>query len=246
MKDLKTCCSLLVLLLLCIASDGQTHVPAGTLLSVMLSSSIDSHKSKAGDQIKARLMQDVELGAGDKLHAGTTVVGEIANVTPSTVSFRFDRLVVHKKTVAIRSNLRAIASMMEIEDAQLPTNTAGGDRGSAEADWNTIQVGGEAVYGRRGGPVMKGNTVVGHSLFGGGVAAVPIAAPGTMCRGSIHEETPQAFWVFSASACGSYGFPDLSITHAGRTTPVGTIVLTSRGRVKVGAGSGMLLRVTSD
>jgi hypothetical protein len=250
MKVLKTQL-FLMFLLACITSVGQTQVPEGTLLPgtllpAMLSSSIDSHKNRPGDEIKARLMQDVPLGNGHKLPAGTRVVGEITDVKPSMVTLRFDRLFVRNNTIAIRTNLRALASMTEISDAQLPTNTVSGDFGSSVDDWNTVQVGGDVVYGRRGGPVMHGSSVVGHSLLGNGVLAVPEAASDSTCRADISSETPQAMWLFSASACGTYGYPDLSIAHAGRSEPIGIVVLAAPDRVRITAGSGVLLRVTGD
>lgn len=237
---MKSRCVLAFVLLASIPLAAQ--LPQGTILPARLSSRIDTRKSKPGDRISARVMQDVPLGRGHKVPEGARLVGEIIQVRPSSVSWKFDQLVVRKKSTPIRTNLRALASFMEIHDAQLPTNTVGGDRGSSDEDWNTVQVGGDIVYGRRGGPVVHGNDVVGHSLFRDGVLATPAADRGSPCRGAIGTDAPQAFWLFSASACGLYGYPDVRIAHAGRSNPIGTITLVSEKRIKIGAGSGILLR----
>ena len=68
---------------------------------------------------------------------------------------------------------------------------------------------------------------------------------GTPSGNTIDENArPQAFWLFSVNARGSYGFGDLKILHSGRTEPLGEITLTSNGKaIKLGKGSAMLLRV---
>jgi hypothetical protein len=72
-----------------------------------------------------------------------------------------------------------------------------------------------------------------------------LANPNGKCRAATDgNDQPQALWVFSADACGVYGFSDLNIIHAGRTSPVGQITLGSTsGDFDVRDGSGVLLRV---
>jgi hypothetical protein len=91
---------------------------------------------------------------------------------------------------------------------------------------------------------MVGSQVVGKYTSQGVLAYVGQDL-GTPCRGTIDDNAhPQAFWLFSVNACGSYGFSDLKILQSGRTEPLGEITLTSNGKaLKVGKGSAMLLRV---
>jgi hypothetical protein len=234
--------------LLMFAADlfAQNTIPSGTILPVALNSSLNSRKTKPGQVITARVMQDVPL-LGSTIHAGAKVVGRVIDVKPANggsgaqISFRFDTLVVSKRRLPITTNLRAAASMMAVEAAQLPES--GPDRGTSQNAWTTDQIGGEVVY-RGGGPVADGLRTVGEPTYGGVLVHVS-AKPGTPCRGDIEgNDRLQALWVFSSDACGVYDFADLKIVHAGRSNPVGEITLASdKGDVNVRAGSGMLLRV---
>jgi hypothetical protein len=226
---------------------AQNTIPAGTIVPVALNSSLNSRKVKPGQVITARVMQDVPLSPGSTIHAGAKVIGRVIDVKPANggtgaqVSFRFDTLVVFKRRIPIITNLRALASMMAVEAAQLPES--GPDRGTSQNAWTTDQIGGEVVY-RGGGPVADGLRSVGEPTYGGVLVHIS-AKPGSPCRGEIEgNDRLQALWVFSSDACGVYDFAGLAIVHAGRTDPVGEITLASdKGEVNIRAGSGMLLRV---
>jgi hypothetical protein len=223
---------------------AQNAIPAGTILPVGLNSSLNSRKLKTGQGITARVMQDVPLSSRLKIHAGAKVIGHVVDVRrapDARVSLRFDTLVISGRSISITTNLRAVASMMAVEDAQIPA--FGPDRGTPENVWTTQQIGGEVVY-RGAGPVADGLQSVGQPAPNGVLVHVS-RKPGTGCRSDNDSKVRlQALWLFSSTACGEYGFPDLAIAHAGRTNPVGEIILTAEhGEVNVRAGSGMLLRV---
>jgi hypothetical protein len=237
---------LIGLLVLSTGLFAQDVIPAGTVLPARLNSSLDSRKSKAGQAITARIMQDVPLPAGGKIPAGAKVTGHVTDMVPasgvtgSSISLQFDAVKSRGRSIPIITNLRAMASMMEVEDAQVPPT--GTDRGTPWAWMTTHQIGGEVVYGQ-GGPVTNGSQVVGQAAPGGVLVRLR-AKPGTSCCAVEGNEGLQALWVFSSDACGLYGFPDMEIKHAGGTNPLGQIILVSAsGHVHISAGSGLLLRV---
>jgi hypothetical protein len=228
---------------------AQTAVPAGTILPVALSSSLNSRKSKAGQVITARIMQNVPLATGSQLRAGTKVLGRVVEVSPAdgthgaTMSLRFDTLVVSKRQIPITTDVRAFASMMAVHEAGLPET--GPDRGTSQNAWTTDQIGGDVVY-RGGGPVANGLLTVGEPTADGVLAQVS-PPPGAKCRGEIGDAARlQALWVFSSDACGTYDLPHITMAHAGRTNPEGEVTLTSdKGDINIRVGSGALLRVNS-
>lgn len=224
---------------------AQAPIAPGTILPVQLNTSLSARKSRPGQIVTGRVMQDVPL-PGSTIRAGSKVLGHVLGVESAArgggakVSLKFDTLKVSNRTVAIVTDLRALASMMEVEAAKLPTT--GPDRGTSENSWNTQQIGGDIVY-RGGGPVAHGQLVVGVPVANGVLVRVA-THPGTKCRAAVSgNDRPQALWLFSADACGIYGFSDLTILHAGRSNPVGEITLGSDRNFVIRSGSGLLLRV---
>ncbi|HTV59297.1 MAG TPA: hypothetical protein VMJ93_10530 [Verrucomicrobiae bacterium] len=225
-----------------------THVPPGTVLPVTLDSSL-SVKSRPGQVITARIMQDVPLGPGVKIRAGSKLLGHVIEVvhpapgSGAAITFSFDSLKISHRTIPVVTDLRAMASFVEIDDAQIPDT--GPDRGTAPAVYTTNQVGGEVVY-RGGGPVADGDEVVGTPVPGGVLGKLR-PNPSGQCRGPIAaNDQPQALWLFSTNACGEYGYPEITIAHAGRSEPFGRITLSSKDAgFNVRGGSGMLLRIIS-
>ena len=219
-------------------------IPAGTIIPLRLNSALRSDKGGSGDAITATVMQDVPLATGETLPAGSKVTGHVVEaITPGKgsdeprISFQFDQIRLGSQTIPITTNLRAVASRSAVLAATpLPTSPDYAD--------DQVQIGGDQISYGSDGPVMVGSQVVGK-YTSQGVLAYGGQDLGTPCRGTIDDnDHPQAFWLFSANACGSYGFDGLTVFHSGRTAPVGEITLSSNGKMlKVDKGSAMLLLV---
>lgn len=231
---------------LVLSAQPQDSIPAGTILPVQLNSTLRASKARPGQQISARVTQDVPLPGGKKVRSGATVIGHVVSDTPAgfgtnaEISLRFDMLRVGRQQIPITTNMRAMASMMEVSEAQVPMT--GPDHGTSEYIWTTEQIGGEIDH--RGYAITHGSEIVGRAV-GDGVLVRPRSNPGTACRSAVDgNDQPQAMWLFSSDACGLYGFPNIILTHAGRTDPIGQITVQSKKHdLLIRAGSGILLRV---
>ena len=221
-------------------SAAGSTLPEGTLLPVSIGHGLNAHKLRAGQTVRLRLMQSVPQTS---VHRGAKVVGRVVSVstpgTPARLAIRFDAVESHGQRIPIRTDLRAIASPTEVQQAQMPEDMS--SRGLNPETWTTQQIGGDQVY-RGGGPVAQGVTEVGKPVAYG-VEGQPRIELGKPCRGLVADNTrPQALWLFSVNACGVYGFPNLTVEHAGRST--GTIELAStNGQLHLGGGTALLLRV---
>jgi hypothetical protein len=219
-------------------------IPAGTILPISLNSALRSDKSERGAAIIATVMQDVPLGKGEMLRKGSKVTGHVVEAsTPgkgsdeSKISFQFDQVQLGKLTIPITTTLRAVASRSEVF-AATPQLT------SPDYADNQIEIGGDQISYGPGSQVIVGSQVVGQYTSQGVLATVDQDL-GTPCRVTIDGNAqPQAFWLFSVNACGSYGFGDLKILRSGRAEPLGDVTLASnRKALRVDKGSAMLLRV---
>jgi hypothetical protein len=226
---------------------GPQSVPPGTILPVRLNTSLSSSKTKPGAQINARVMQSVPLPDGGVIHEGAKLVGQVIRVSGpvadrgAEIAFQFDTIKIPRSSIPLTADLRAMASFMELQDAQDPS--MGADRGTMPAAYTTVQVGGDVVY-RGGGPVMHGGEVVGEPVPGGVLVRLRENAEAGCHGAEDGSDRPQALWLFASDACGAYGLSLLIIAHKGRSEPVGVIVVTAReGELRVPSGTGMLLRV---
>jgi hypothetical protein len=227
---------------------ADLEIPVGTILPVRLNHALSSKNAEAGQEVTGRIMQDVPLPNHGEIHEGAKVSGRIVSVqrgengADGKISFRFDSLEIHGRKIPIVTNMRALAGFMEVQSAQTPEFTPG--FGTPYIWANTRQIGGDEVYGV-GGPVTNQSYgEVGKGVYGGVLVHVR-ARPGSKCNGPLDaDDRLQAMWVFSVDACGVYGIEGVTIAHAGRTAPVGEIVLVAEKRdLLVRGASGMLLRV---
>jgi len=227
-----------------VATSGK--IPAGTILPVVLDSSLSFETAKSGHVLAGKIAQDVPLPDGSKIRRGSAVQGHVVEVVASSsgpkVTIRFDRVRIDGAWVPITTDLRAIAGFVSVQQAHVPIEAPG--EGSPYEWLPTSQIGGDTVYGLRG-PVMSGQNpseVIGESVPNGVLAKISAKES---CRGNIDNSNQrQALWVFSGDACGVYGIGHLKIEHAGRTDPEGSIILAAENHnVKLSGGDGVLLRV---
>jgi hypothetical protein len=224
---------------------AQESVPAGMLIPVALQTTISSARTKQGDTISARVMQDVLTPHG-VIRRGSRLIGHVVQVStnnggPASVTLQFDTIREAGRDVPVTTVLRAMASYMAVEEAQIPPT--GPDEGTPTNAWTTVQIGGDVVY-RGGGPVASGLEKVGKPVNHGVLSQVT-ENPEGQCRGEIDgNNNPQSLWVFSSAACGTYGLSNVHIVKKGISDPAGNIVLAShKGTLHLARGTGMVLRV---
>lgn len=226
---------------LALAQGAAPALPPQTTLPVTFPHTISSAHAHEGDAIQAKISAPVRLPDGVTLPAGAVLTGRVvraepflydktpyAKQKPGALAIRFDSVDEHGTAIPLHVTTRALADPLVVDDTQKPLPT------DIDATHTTTQVGGDQVT-----PFVKeirngDGDVVGY-LHGGHAYAHPLAGPG--CDGI---DTEQAMGVFSASACGLYGFQGTSMTQDTGSGASMTLISTHRSP-EISAHSSALL-----
>jgi len=235
----------MALLLLPVAPSHK--IPVGTVIPVMLSSSLNAARDKPDTKLEGRVMQEITLPSGVKIREGAQILGYTVSVNKgasgSSITVKFNTIQYEGHRMRITTGLLAVASMAFVSDAQRPVSV--NSEMDPDTQWVTRQVGGDIV--KRGwGKVYASSGVEGRWIGGSSVAIklTPNASAG--CSGGPGYDREQALWIFSSAACGTYGLPDVKIASPGLTQPIGDIGLSSGRNVNIRGGSGWLLIVAEE
>jgi len=90
MKSIRIVSLSLLLMAVALAQNQDTKdentIPAGTVIPIMLSSTIDAARNKPSDQIVGKVMQQVPLPSGSRIPAGARVLGRVVDVNRASGS----------------------------------------------------------------------------------------------------------------------------------------------------------------
>jgi hypothetical protein len=161
-------------------------------------------------------------------------------LTPSVLAIHFDRIVDHGVDTPLTASLRAMADPNSSDGASWPTYTYEGDPFGT-----VILIGGDHYTPRTTQVYSPDRDVVGYKRLHGVYAR--LIANDYVGRGVILHcyatETEQSVAIFSANACGLFGFDSVYLAVNGNESG-GTFRLESRHcSVKIYARSGALLQV---
>jgi len=224
------------------------EIPAGTVIPIMLGSTVNAKKDKAEKKITGQVMQDVPMPDGGRIKERSPIIGQIVRVdkpgsSGSSVVLRFETIEDRGHSTRLTAALLAVASMASVADAQSRINSS--PNSDPITQWVTRQVGGDVVNRGRG-KAGTSTGVIGRWLQGSSVIIRLTPNPNAGCPEGPGYDRDQAVWIFSSGACGTYGLGDLKISKTGRTQPLGDITLTSGKNIAIRAGSGWMLIVVAN
>ena len=198
------------------------RVAPGSVIPVQLTKSIDAKKAKTGDEVVAKVTQDLKSNSGEVVFAkDTKVVGHVTEAQArskeqkeSQVGIMFDKAVTKTGDMQLPMSIQAVIA---------PQNPNSTDQGGTEAA--------TATTGNGARP----------SGMSGSSQAQPSAAPtGSTSTGAENTAPPRP--QITGNTQGVVGFSNLNLAAAPNASQ-GSVLSSDKNNVKLDSGTFMLLRV---
>src|ERR1700733_6879261 len=213
---------------------APTRIAPGRVIPVSLTKTIDAKKVKTGDEVVAKVTQDMKTTGGEVLvPKDTKVMGHVTEAQPrnkeqkeSQVGIAFDRAMMKDG-----SALQIPMSIQAIIGQQNDQNSSGSGSGEAAAPTGGASSGTTGSGSPRGG--MGGSAPAPTPSASSGSAGTPgDAQAGKSSRPPITAQTE-----------GVVGISDLKLSRAASNAAEGSVVSSEKNNVKLESGTMILLRV---
>jgi len=210
------------------AAQGAKIAP-GSVIPVELTTTVDAKKAKTGDEVVARVTQDMKTNSGEVLVAkDTKIMGHVTAAQPRTkeqkeseLGIAFDHAMTKTGEMQQPMSIQAIIAPLN--------NTSGGDNGSSQG---TPATGGSTASSPMGS----------HNASMGG--APPPPPPSTGAAGTDTTAGSSARPPINGNTQGVIGMPELKLLEANvQNAALGSVMSSEKGNVKLESGTLMLLRV---
>jgi hypothetical protein len=208
------------------ASGTSSRIAPGSVIPVLLSKSIDAKKVKVGDQVEAKVTQDLKADGEVIIPKDTKVLGRVTQVQArnkeqkeSQVGIAFDHAVTKSgDDLPLSMSIQAIIAP--------PTqNSESGGTGSG------------------GQPPSAQGAPSGRASGMGGSAVSPPSSPTGNAEGPTGGSTPgSARPTITGDTQGVVGISNMNLSSSADATQ-GSVVSSGRNNVKLDSGTLMLLRV---
>ena len=234
------------------AGDASALLSSGTTLQAELTKSVDAKKAKSGDEVTAKLTQDVKSNGKVVLRKGSKLVGRVTEAqvkdkqnAESKLGIVFDKAVIKGgQEVSFNSVIQALAPPAQgsLSVAGDESGNVGGGMGSGSGSMG----GGRSSGGTLGGPVGGVTSTAGSAV--GSVAntagSVTNSTVGGV-NGSVNNTVGAAAnGTFNTASRGVVGMPGLALNTAAAGSAQGSVISSASRTVKLDSGTQMVLQVT--
>lgn len=213
---------------------GSLRIAPGSVIPVELTKTVDAKKAKTGDEVVAKVAQDMKTSTGEVLlPKDTKVIGHVTEAQArskeqkeSQLGIAFDHAVMKSGDVQLPMSIQAVIA----PPSNTPGNNAGYDQ-SAPAS-----AGGTASGGGMGGS-RAGSSSASPQSQSQPSTSMPAPNPEAKEGGSTGERPP-----VTGNTQGVVGISNLKL-EAAQNAAQGSLMSSEKNNVKLESGTFMLLRV---
>ena len=214
-------------------------IAPGSVIPVQLTKGIDAKKTKPGEEVDARVTQDLKAGNGNLVIAkDTKVIGHVTEAQARTkeqkesqVAIVFDHAVTKDgEVVSLPMSIQAIISPQALNPGH--GNNDAGSGQSATADASASPMNGGARSAGTGGSMTPSHAPSTSATVGD---SANTSAGNTSSRSTSAPS-------ITANTQGVVGISDMKLSTAGEAAD-GSVVSSEKNNVKLENGTLMLLRV---
>jgi hypothetical protein len=216
-------------------NSGTPKIAPGSVIPAQLTKGVDAKKAKTGDEVVAKVTQDMKTSSGEVLvPKDTKIVGHVTEAQPrskeqkeSQVAIAFDRAVMKNGSeVQLPMSIQAIIGPQNNN----PNAAGGNDQASS----------GGAYSSPRG---ASGGTTAGSSgRNSGGAQPTPSAAAGGGTAPSDSQTEAVGRPQITGQTQGVVGISNLKLSPASNPSQ-GSVVSSDKNNVKLDSGTLLLLKV---
>ena len=206
------------------------RIAPGSVIPVSLTKTIDAKKAKTGEEVVAKVTQDMKSTSGEILvPKDTKVIGHVTEAQPhnkqqkeSQVGILFDRAVMKDgNSMQMPMSIQAIIGQQNEQN-----NPGGGNSDAAAPSGSTSPSNGSGAR-----PGMSGS------------APAPTSASGGNDMPSVNGTAKNSRPPITAQTQGVVGISNLTLNPAASNSTEGSVVTSEKNNVKLESGTMMLLRV---
>jgi hypothetical protein len=228
---------------------------SGTTLQAELTKLVDSKKAKPGDEVTAKLTQDVRSSNQVVLHKGTKLVGHVTEAQAkgkengeSKLGIAFDKAVLKGgQEMAFTGVIQALAAPVQgsLSAAAEDTGNLGSGMGSGTAmGGGRSNGGGLTPMGGGAGSAVNSTLGSATNTVNNTAGSVTNSATGAV-NGSVNQATGVAAnGAINSATRGVVGMQGIALNTASAGSAQGSLISSASRNVKLDSGTQMILQVT--
>jgi len=211
---------------------NTVKIAPGSVIPVQLSKTVDAKKAKSGDEVMAKVTQDMKTNSGDVLvPKDTQVIGHVTEAQErnkeqreSQLGIAFDRAVVKGDQVQLPMSIQAVI----VPPSNRPNGQGAGDQSGA---------------GMAGPGAGNAQTAPGRPGMAGSAAQAQQQQNYPQAGGAESTSQQNSMPEITGKTEGVIGMPDVKLENSAQNGAQGSLLSSEKNNVKIEKGTMMLLRV---